>query len=1114
MSSKEEQKRQRPVPKFGSFQPKPTPKPEAGPASGEARKSVRDRHGDPGGESKRGHDGRHRERRRDSRNRGDERRRDRERDGDRRRSGSRDGDGEKERDRHRERDRDRDRKRPKDREQHHSSREDSVQPKTLSDNFFIDKKGDPLILRYSGNDRSKIPAYHRSGHGKILGSRGHLILHRDGPRDLFSLSFSREGLGSAFRDKALLSQIRRAKSRRIRSSTKPPPSPTDQFISLTPPSSKKRKRGRESPSSSDPEDQQDRKPDYRSIYGKAKPPPSDSESESSDSETSSPEQEKKELSSARKESVTLTRHLRSSPADIPSWLRLISLQDALFAQDVGHSRPRTSNETIALAELKLSLYQEALAHLPSRSGGEKEVLILGMMTTGLNIWDDKTAAKKWESLPQKYGVAPDGSFELWRARVGWEMGRVGSCTVDRMRDVFVEKLGGLSRGLVGVEEGDERGEVCRQIVYVFLRLTKLLFEAGYTERAVASWQALLEMTFCRPGTATSAEGFEEFWESEVARFGEEGARGWRCFVESGGDELPPDPRFEDKRDGVDVEDYKDPYQLWAAVETKRAAKTRMPARTLDEGVDEDPFRVVMWGDIKDFVVWFPAGVLDTAKKLVVEAFGVFVGIPSGCEEPFVKDWRRDPFLAPKSQAFRPWERREGQNTESVDVVLSKRPPEFAQQGGDMATSPELLFTREGWFKCLDSWDKTHPPEETQLDLPWVLATLERLVTDHHREDLAEIYLATVWLNTDARTTKKVAKTLLKQYTTNTPLYNAYALLEHSNNNPELAFKILDSATNLPNSQLLFNTQTWLHLLSSRNDLALTTLCRSVDPSVSSPPSPATLLRARSQFSTTLDFSLSSLSLPTAAAHAESLLLLAYLSPSSPPSEPTSSSQGNISSALGAITDITQKFTSRSLESTPCLEKLLQTACRLSHHHSQTGPYRPALFCSTVLSHLELFPSNTIFLELLSWAQPPLLVKDPVRELLQTIALQPGHDSLSTRRFAIMHEVHNGSAHSVKKAFESAITGSGKGNGEIWRGFVRFCAGRKEGKGVFYRGVEGCCLDKGLYLAAFEEGMVTDMTGEELRGVVGTLVGKGGRVGVELEEFRGGGGRLESVMFLR
>lgn len=71
---------------------------------------------------------------------------------------------------------------------------------------------------------------------------------------------------------------------------------------------------------------------------------------------------------------------------------------------------------------------------------------------------------------------------------------------------------------------------------------------------------------------------------------------------------------------------------------KWVVKMRMLVRMLDEGVDEDLFRVVMWGDIKDFVVWFLVGVLDIVKKLVVEVFGVFVGIFFGCEELFVKDW--------------------------------------------------------------------------------------------------------------------------------------------------------------------------------------------------------------------------------------------------------------------------------------------------------------------------------------------------------------------------------------------------------------------------------------------------------------------------------------------
>ncbi|KAK4180065.1 NRDE-2, necessary for RNA interference-domain-containing protein [Triangularia setosa] len=1129
MPSKEE-KRQRAVPKFGSFQPKPTPEPEAGPASGEARKPVQDRHGDPGGEFKRRHDdcerdrgrrekhrdsGRERERHGAFLDRDDERRRRRhEKDGERRRSRSRDRNRERERDRQRDRGRDWGREKRRDGERHDNSREDSAQPRssvkpapaalTINDNFFIDKKGDPLLFRYGGNDRSKIPAYYRSGNGKILGSRGHLILHRDGPRDLFSLSFSREGLGSAFRDKVLLSRIQRTKSRRIRASTKPPPPPTEEFIPLAP--SKKRKRGQDSPGPDSGEDQQ---PDYRSIYGKAKPPASDSESDGSENDGEGSAEGTKELSSAKTESIRLTRHLRSSPADVSAWLELMSLQESLFAEDIGHPRPRTDNETKALAELKLSLYQEALGHLPSSSlSAQRDTLILGMMTTGLKIWDDKTAAKKWESLPQKYDATPDSSFELWRARLNWEMSRVGSCTVEKIRDMLTAKLKALSKELSGPEEGSSM-ETCRQIVYVFVRLTRLLQDAGYVERAVASWQVLLEMTFSRPSTASSPGSFEEFWESEVARFGEAGAKGWADFEAGGGDDMPPDPKF-DPGDTLDRQHCKDPYQLWVATERKRAEKSRMPARTLDEGIDEDPFRVVMWGDIKDFVVWFPAELLDVAKQLVLGGFAVFVGVPSTCGEEVAKKRRHDPFLAATGQAFRPWEINKREEMESVDVDLSKPPPEFGQQGGDMAVSPELLFTKEGWFKCLDSWDKTHLPGGP-LDLQWVLGTLKRLVMDYQREELAEVYLAMEWLNGDPKSTKKVAKGLLKQYSTSMGLYNAYALIEWANNNPGLAFKVLDSATNLPGSQLLWNTRVWLHLQSSQNDLALTALCRSVDPDAnpSLPPSPALLLKAKSHFSTVRDFSLSSGQLETVISHAESLLLLEYLSSTSPNPEPTSPNQGNITAALSTIPSLTSEFQSRSLQHSHHLARLLQTASRLLYFHATAGPHRPTFLLTHLTTYLKLFPSNTIFLSLLAWAQPPLLINDPVRSFLQDVALPPKHDCLSTRRWAIMYEVNNGTAHSTKAAFETALTESEdvcKGSAELWRGYVKFCAAvankevRRGGKGVFYRGIANCSWDKELYLTAFDEGVMGMNSGEELRAVVGTLVGKGVRVGVDLEEF--------------
>src|SRR6478735_466413 len=59
--------------------------------------------------------------------------------------------------------------------------------------YTIDTKGDPLIIRYGGLDRSQVPVYYRDGYGKVLGTRGRLVIHRDGPRDQFSLRMPGEG---------------------------------------------------------------------------------------------------------------------------------------------------------------------------------------------------------------------------------------------------------------------------------------------------------------------------------------------------------------------------------------------------------------------------------------------------------------------------------------------------------------------------------------------------------------------------------------------------------------------------------------------------------------------------------------------------------------------------------------------------------------------------------------------------------------------------------------------------------------------------------------------------------------------------------------------------------
>jgi hypothetical protein len=67
---------------------------------------------------------------------------------------------------------------------------------------------------------------------------------------------------------------------------------------------------------------------------------------------------------------------------------------------------------------------------------------------------------------------------------------------------------------------------------VFYKACTILSQAGYIEKAIAAYQALIEFNFyCPPAFASQTLEqqlglFEDFWESECPRFGEAGAKGW------------------------------------------------------------------------------------------------------------------------------------------------------------------------------------------------------------------------------------------------------------------------------------------------------------------------------------------------------------------------------------------------------------------------------------------------------------------------------------------------------------------------------------------------------------------------------------------------------------
>ncbi|KAK3333834.1 NRDE-2, necessary for RNA interference-domain-containing protein [Cercophora scortea] len=1013
-----------------------------------------------------------------------------------------------------------------------------------NDVFFLDTRGDPLILRYGSNERSRVPSYRRFGGGKLLGSSSLLFIHHNGASDEFTIRGYHEGArsGSAFRDKNLvLASTGRSRPRFIRPESQvEQPTGSEDFVALEPP--RKRRRGGDAELVPEEEDA------------------SESESEEEVLEDRHPD----EMTAAKKTSIELGLQVREYPEDIGSWLALIGLQETLFREienanengdGEGPRAARGPDAVRGLAKLKLSLYEEALPHATEPSDREK--VLEGMLREGEKMWDPKMLAKRWNHVTQEDG---GHSFTLWKARLNYELTHMSAVfTHEEITSFIVKELQRLSKSLSEQTlQAEDSALLCGQLIYVFLRLTRFLHDTGYSELAVAAWQSMLEMSFSRPADADddpqlAMSSFADFWESESPRIGEEGAKGWRNFVETDTMPEPPGPKQREKKREPErqrVED--DVFKTWALAEDKEEQECRMPARTLDEGTEHDPFRIVMFSDIQPFLAWIPRTAISFARPRLLDAFLTFCRLPAaGLSSSYLGGFPallRDPFVVGPGRAFEQFFAHEavapGETSSLLLEVVSKKTPEFRQQGGNMALSPDVLFPSATWFQYLSIWsDLQGSLGRDHVEGSWILGALRHLVRVCGLEELAEYYLAAEWRN-DPAAARKVAKGLLKQYGS-ARLYNAYASIECASRNVEVAEKVLSSATRMPSSlvandqsQLLWNTWTWMHLESSQKQLAIARLCSSVVESSSGPElelsvttSPALLLKARSHFSSTRDYSVSCLHLERATQHAESLALLEYLTAETTgDAEPASGSQGNIKAALASIRSFFGELNSldKDEQTTYYRERILQTAARLLYYHATHGPYRPVYLREQLKSFIDLFPQNVVFLELFAWAESGVFrIDDPVRAVLQSVRLTAaenetaGRDCISSRCFAIQYEASAGTPNSTRLAFEAALASEAcRGNPEIWLCYLRFThrredaekrrLGRKKGiaanqtKNVFYRAVSACPWSKRLYMEAFGDGaavgMVEDMSPSELRAVFNTMTTRGFRVHVDLDEF--------------
>ncbi|GME58858.1 hypothetical protein BKCO1_560005 [Neofusicoccum parvum] len=497
------------VPKFSSFKPKPQPpqppkEPSPNPDE-ERHRRRRDR--DEGRDRDRDHRS-SRSRHRSGRSHHEDRDRRHHRDRDRREHRDREKRDER-RHRHKNegeprRHRDSEGKREEGRDDR-AVTEPKPKPQPVSEDvlYIVDTKGDLGILQYGGLHKYSVPAYHRAGYGSVLGLPSHARIDRlaSDDRDVVIDMVRRRG-GS---ERQLLSKRFAAKEAPALRVIKPLDHDAANELDLDqdfiPVRSLKRKRGSESP---EPEME---KIDYRSIEGKAKPSnePADSDLEyASDDMGAGSHQDF--FSDAKNRNALLTRKVQSNPRDIQTWLDLVDHQESMIR--IGSSdvhRQLKATELHALASLRFDIYQRALKAMHS------ERLVVGLMDESSKIHQREEHFDRWKKV---LAENPE-STDLWIKYLDTLQTNLAEFHFENCRLKFMECLGILSKSATA--------EAQKLRVYVFLRLTSLMRHAGYHERAIALWQAVLEYQVFRPSyddvtsVSTILQDFEDFWESECPR---------------------------------------------------------------------------------------------------------------------------------------------------------------------------------------------------------------------------------------------------------------------------------------------------------------------------------------------------------------------------------------------------------------------------------------------------------------------------------------------------------------------------------------------------------------------------------------------------------------------
>ena len=674
--------------------------------------------------------------------------------------------------------------------------------------FVIDRRGDEENLRYGSLHRWKVPTYRRSGYGNVLGLSIREKIDITSSKEKYLVIISDDTQKP--RDKAIFAKIGSLKELRIQEQTFTFDDRDADFISLGRKKRTKRKRSFDNELEETESSDTSSDTHYRSINGNVKTiKPIDPDLEYSTVAKIGLAADKQNLEDQDRRRV-ISQKVVQDPSNGQAWLDLIELEDR-------KEKEQLSGNKYATADIKLSMYAKGLKQVKDEHF--RESLIEGMMKEASLIWDPGQLSKKWHDTLREN----PSSIKLHIGHLNFLQSTFSLFRFDDLREPFARCIDSLhGKTTVGLQ----RKGVYQEQGYALLRITLCMKDSGYTEQAIAIWQALLEFNFSRPTFEDTTDhsiknvsflskiSCEAFWDSEVARIGEENAMGWNNFIP--GEDKVPDPKVDAVKPESDSESLPG---MWFDIEQKHANATMLPARTMDDVGEDDPFRVVLYSDVEAFLVAFS----PESHIYLLNAFLAFCRLPplsngetSWWIDSFVRNDGLQDTFATKSSSL------QAQNLVgdlsspgSRDMDNLKKSNPFNMTVHHYLICSDVLFARPlQWFSAFDSWSCGIRLNES-IEVTWIRRTLRYLAERGiGGDDLAEYFLA-FELNYFPEAAKKTAKTLLKKNPSKLRLYNAYACIESHHGNSAGAESVWMTATSMsgtnPDVVLLWNTWVWEEL---------------------------------------------------------------------------------------------------------------------------------------------------------------------------------------------------------------------------------------------------------------------------------------------------------------